>query len=219
MSSANKQLKRAKRAKDKAKQARVVRSNHPTPAPIVPDYFMPDFLAPEYDDEDIDDDLLLETYVEPELLETMDDEEREAMVALLRDDSEVTITEDELLLLDIFEAPAPEPTEEQRLDHFAALKLAEEHGLHALLLAFARGPVAAHALYNIDFNHYGDILQNTIGSYLGWAHGLDEPTVRTRIDSDDFREALRDAYSEIEGEMIIQQYTTGGRKQDEPAQD
>ncbi|NBB09045.1 hypothetical protein [Pseudomonas sp. SLFW] len=219
MPSAQKQQKRAKRAKDKAKQGRVARHSPQAADPIVPDYFMPDLLPEEYYEEDIDDDVLLEAYVDPELLASMDDEEREAMAALLRDDSEVTITEEELLLLDVFETPAPEPTKKQRRDHFEALKLAEQDGLHALLLAFARGPVAAHALYNIDFDKYDDILLGTIGSYLQWAHGLNEETVRTRINSDEFREALCNVYSEIEEQTLIEQYTTGGSKQDEAGQD
>jgi hypothetical protein len=38
MASANKQQKRAKRAKSKAKESRVARHNPQTPNPIVPDY-------------------------------------------------------------------------------------------------------------------------------------------------------------------------------------
>lgn len=75
MSSANKQQKRAKRAKTKAKQLRVSRQNPLIPTPIVPDYFMPDFLSPE--DEAVND-LLMPTYLEPDILESLDDEESTA---------------------------------------------------------------------------------------------------------------------------------------------
>ncbi|WP_268799098.1 hypothetical protein [Pseudomonas huanghezhanensis] len=81
MASPSKQQKRAKRAKSKAKDLRVARQNPQTPAPIVPDYFMPDFLP--YDAEMTDDELLLQAYVDPEIIATMDDEEREAAVAYL----------------------------------------------------------------------------------------------------------------------------------------
>ena len=200
MSSANKQQKRAKRAKTKAKQSRVARQNPHTATPIVPDYFMPDFLSPDVALDE--DDLLLEAYVEPELLETLNDEEREAMKALLTGDMTGLPTEDEMQLNEVYERPAPEPSEEQRIAHFEALKQAELEGEHALLSAFARGPVAAHALYNSDFNHYDDILVNSLGAYWRWAHGLDEEAVRARIVNDDFYEAFRDVLGEIEEEMI-----------------
>jgi len=211
MSSANKQQKRAKRAKTKAKQNRVARQNLHAGVPIVPDYFMPDFVSA--DDTLDDDELLLEAYVEPEILETMDDTEREAMKVFLSGDPSELPTEDEMMLLDVYEEPAPAPSEEQRIRHFEALKQAELEGEHALLSAFARGPIAAHALYNIDFNDYEDILINTLGAYWVWAHGLDDEAVRARIVNDDFYEAFRDVLSEIEDESIAR-LISGEKKYD-----
>lgn len=216
MSSANKQQKRAKRAKTKAKQLRVSRQNPQIPTPIVPDYFMPDFLAPE--DEAVED-LLMQTYLEPDILESLDDDERAALKALMAGDDEDMPTEDEMLLWEVFDHAAPPPTEEQRLAHFEHLKEAEQEGEHALLLAFARGPVAAHALYDIDFDDYEDILLETLGAYWMWAHGLDERSVRARIDSDAFYQALRAALREIEEESTARLLSAHGKKNDEPARD
>jgi hypothetical protein len=217
MASANKQQKRAKRAKTKAKQGRIERQSSQSATPVVPDYFMPDFLSTE--DDGLDVDTFLEMYVDPEILESMDDEEREAMKAAIRGDSSGLPTEDEMLLMDLYESPAPEPTAEQRVAHFHELKLAEQNGEHVLLLAFARGPVAAHALYDIDFANYVEILMSTLGAYWMWAHGLDEQAARARIDNEDFFEAFRDALGEIEDEAVLRAYTTAGNKPDESAQD
>lgn len=205
MSSANKQQKRAKRAKAKAKQARIERQHPHTPLPVVPDYFMPDFLP---DNEDLDDETLLQIYVDPETLESMDEDEREDMKALLRGDMEGMATEDEMMLDEVYEQPAPAPTESQRIAHYEELRQAELQGEDALLSAFARGPIAAHALHNIDFNDYETILINTLGAYWKWAHGLDEQAIRARIVNDDFYEAFRDALGAIEEEQILQMLTT-----------
>jgi len=217
LASANKQHKRAKRAKTKAKQGRVERHNPQSATPIVPDYFMPDFFSSEA--EDLDEDLPLAMHVEPEILEGMDDEERAAVRSLMKGDTDGLPTEDEMRLWEVFESPAPQPSDEQRVAHFHELKLAEQNGEHVLLLAFARGPVAAHALYDIDFANYVEILMNTLGAYWMWAHGLDEHAARARIDNEDFFEAFRDALGEIEDEAVLRTYTTAGNKPDEPAQD
>lgn len=200
MASVNKQQKRAKRAKTKAKENRVARQDFHAPTPIVPDYFMPDLLP---FDEEIDNDVILEGYLDPELLETMDDEEREAMAALLRGEDVEMSTEDELLLIDAYLNPAPEPSDEQRITHYEELKQAELEGEEALLSAFTRGPIAAHAFYNIDFDNYDDILVSTLGAYWVWAHGLDEQAVRARIVNDDFYEGMRNALRKIEDESIM----------------
>jgi hypothetical protein len=217
MASANKQQKRAKRAKTKAKQGRIERQNPQSATPIVPDYFMPDFFST--DDEDLDEDTLLEMYIEPEILESMDDEERAAMRSLIRGDTDGLPTEDELLLWEVFDSPAPQPSGEQRIAHFHELKLAEQNGEHVLLLAFARGPVAAHALYDIDFDNYVEILTSTLGAYWIWAHGLDEQAARARIDNEDFFEAFRDALAEIDDAAFLRAYTRASNKPDEPGQD
>jgi hypothetical protein len=126
MASVSKQQKRAKRAKTKAKEQRVARQHPQTPDPIVPDYFMPDFFS-EDDAELLDDDTLLKNFVEPDILETMDEEEREAMAAVIRgEDIGVSLTEDEMLLMEVYHSPAPEPSQEQRLAHYEVLKLAEQ---------------------------------------------------------------------------------------------
>lgn len=214
MASTSKQQKRAKRAKDKAKQQRIDRQKAHTSTPIVPDYFMPDF--PEYDEAT---DLLLASYLDPEILDGMDDEERAAVKALMMGDDEDMPTEDEMLLWEVFEAPAPAPSDEQRIAHYEALKVAEQESQHAMLLAFANGPVAAHGLHDIDFDNYIDILVNTLGAYWMWAHGLDEESVRAKIDNDDFFEAFREALREIEEEAILRDFAAQKKKSDEPEQD
>ncbi len=219
MASVSKQQKRAKRAKTKAKEQRVARQHPQTPNPIVPDYFMPDFFS---DDEAslLDDDTLLKNFVEPDILETMDEEEREAMAAVIRGEAgEMSITEDEMLLTEVYQSPAPEPSQEQRLAHYEVLKHAEQQGFLDLLDAFARGPIAAHALYDIDFDNYLDVLVNTLGAYMMWAHGLDEATVRARIHDDDFYEAFRAVLDEIEMESTMEMLGIDRNKYDEPAQD
>ena len=218
MASVTKQQKRAKRAKTKAKEQRVARQHPQTPDPIVPDYFMPDFFSE--DDAELDDDTLLKNFVEPDILETMDEEEREAMAAVIRgEDIGMSITEDEMLLMEVYQSPAPEPSQEQRLAHYEALKLAEQKGFLDLLDAFAKGPIAAHAFYDFDFDNYLDVLVNTLGAYMMWAHGLDEATVRARIHDDDFYEAFRAILSEIEMESTMEMLGIDRNKHDEPAQD
>lgn len=219
MASVSKQQKRAKRAKTKAKAQRVARQHPQTVNPIVPDYFMPDFLS---DDEAalLDDDTLLKNFVEPDILETMDEEAREAMAAVIRgEDIEMSLTEDEMLLMEVYQSPAPLPSQEQRLAHYEVLKLAEQQGPLDLLDAFARGPIAAHAFYDINFDDYLDVLVNTLGAYWMWAHGLDEATVRARIHDDDFYEAFRAVLDEIEMESTLEMLGVDRNKHDEPAQD
>lgn len=219
MASVSKQQKRAKRAKTKAKAQRVARQHPQTVNPIVPDYFMPDFLS---DDEAalLDDDTLLKNFVEPDILETMDEEAREAMAAVIRgEDIEMSLTEDEMLLMEVYHSPAPLPSQEQRLAHYEVLKLAEQQGPLDLLDAFARGPIAAHAFYDINFDDYLDVLVNTLGAYWMWAHGLDEATVRARIHDDDFYEAFRAVLDEIEMESTLEMLGADRNKHDEPAQD
>ena len=219
MASVTKQQKRAKRAKTKAKEQRVARQHPQTPDPIVPDYFMPDFFS---DDEAslLDDDTLLKNFVEPDSLETMDEEEREAMAAVIRgEDIGMSITEDEMLLMEVYQSPAPEPSQKQRLAHYEVLKVAEQKGFLDLLDAFAKGPIAAHAFYDFDFDNYLDVLVNTLGAYMMWAHGLDEATVRARIHDDDFYEAFRAILSEIEMESTMEMLGIDRNKHDEPAQD
>ncbi len=219
MASVSKQQKRAKRAKTKAKAQRVARQHPQTVNPIVPDYFMPDFLS---DDEAalLDDDTLLKNFVEPDILETMDEEAREAMAAVIRgEDIEMSLTEDEMLLMEVYQSPAPLPSQEQRLAHYEVLKLAEQQGPLDLLDAFARGPIAAHAFYDINFDDYLDVLVNTLGAYWMWAHGLDEAAVRARIHDDDFYEAFRAVLDEIEMESTLEMLGVDRNKHDEPAQD
>lgn len=219
MASVSKQQKRAKRAKTKAKEQRVARQHPQTPDPIVPDYFMPDFFSDD-EAELLDDDTLLKNFVEPDILETMDEEEREAMAAVIRGEAgEMSITEDEMLLTEVYQSPAPEPSQEQRLAHYEVLKRAEQQGFLDLLDAFARGPIAAHAFYDIDFDNYLDVLVNTLGAYMMWAHGLDEATVRARIHDDDFYEAFRAVLDEIEMESTLEMLGIDRNKHDEPAQD
>ena len=219
MASVSKQQKRAKRAKTKAKEQRVARQHPQTPAPIVPDYFMPDFFSDD-EAELLDDETLLKNFVEPDILETMDEEEREAMAAVIRGEAgEMSITEDEMLLTEVYESPAPEPSQEQRLAHYEVLKRAEQQGFLDLLDAFARGPIAAHAFYDIDFDNYLEVLVNTLGAYMMWAHGLDEATVRARIHDDDFYEAFRAVLGEIEMESTMEMLGIDRNKHDEPAQD
>lgn len=218
MASVSKQQKRAKRAKTKAKEQRVARQHPQTPDPIVPDYFMPDFFSE--DDAELDDDTLLKNFVEPDILEAMDEEEREAMAAVIRgEDIGMSITEDEMLLMEVYQSPAPEPCQEQRLAHYEVLKVAEQRGFLDLLDAFAKGPIAAHAFYDFDFDDYLDVLVNTLGAYMMWAHGLDEATVRARIHDDDFYEAFRAILSEIEMESTMEMLGIDRNKHDEPAQD
>ena len=218
MASVSKQQKRAKRAKTKAKEQRVARQHPQTPDPIVPDYFMPDFFSE--DDAELDDDTLLKNFVEPDILETMDEEEREAMAAVIRgEDIGMSITEDEMLLMEVYQSPAPEPSQEQRLAHYEVLKLAEQKGFLDLLDAFAKGPIAAHAFYDFNFDDYLDVLVNTLGAYMMWAHGLDEATVRARIHDDDFYEAFRAILSEIEMESTMEMLGIDRNKHDEPGQD
>ncbi|MGI3747935.1 MAG: hypothetical protein ACRYF8_20825 [Janthinobacterium lividum] len=218
MASVSKQQKRAKRAKTKAKEQRVARQHPQTPDPIVPDYFMPDFFSE--DDAKLDDDTLLKNFVEPDILEAMDEEEREAMAAVIRgEDIGMSITEDEMLLMEVYQSPAPEPSQEQRLAHYEVLKVAEQRGFLDLLDAFAKGPIAAHAFYDFDFDDYLDVLVNTLGAYMMWAHGLDEATVRARIHDDDFYEAFRAILSEIEMESTMEMLGIDRNKHDEPAQD
>jgi hypothetical protein len=219
MASVSKQQKRAKRAKTKAKEQRVARQHPQTHDPIVPDYFMPDFFS---DDEAalLDDDTLLENFVEPDILETMDEEEREAMAAVIRGEAiGMSLTEDEMLLEEVYQSPAPQPSQEQRIAHYEALKLAERQGSLDLLDAFARGPIAAHAFYNIDFDHYLDVLVNTLGAYWMWAHGWDEATIRARIHDDDFYEAFRAILGEIEMEATMRMLGIDRNEHDEPAED
>lgn len=211
MASTSKQQKRAKRAKDKARQQRIERQKAHTPTPIVPDYFMPDFLEGS-------DDVLLDDYFDPEVLQNMNAEERDAVASLMRGENEDLPTEDELLLWEVFAAPAPAPSEEQRIAHYDALKVAEQESQHALLLAFAKGPLAAHALHKVDFDEYIDILANTLGAYWMWAHGLDKKSVRAKIDNDDFLAAFREALHEI-GEEILRDFTARDKKSDGPEQD
>lgn len=219
MASVNKQQKRAKRAKTKAKEQRVARQHPQTPDPIVPDYFMPDFFSDD-EAELLDDDTLLGNYVEPDILESMDEEERAVMAAVIRGEADVTsITEDEMLLMEVYQSPAPAPSQEQRLAHYQVLKLAEQQGFLDLLDAFARGPIAAHALYDIDFDDYLDVLVSTLGAYWTWAHGLDDATIRARIHDDDFYEAFRAILSEIEMESTLEMLGIDRNKHDEPAQD
>lgn len=219
MASVSKQQKRAKRAKTKAKEQRVARQHPQTPNPIVPDYFMPDFFSGD-ETELLDDDTLLENFVEPDILESMDEEEREAMAAVIRGEADVlSITEDEMLLTEVYQSPAPEPSQEQRLAHYEVLKHAEQQGFLDLLDAFARGPIAAHAFYDIDFDNYLDVLVSTLGAYMMWAHGLDEATVRARIHDDDFYEAFRAVLDEIEMESTMEMLGIDRNKYDEPAQD
>lgn len=219
MASVSKQQKRAKRAKTKAKEQRVARQHPQTPDPIVPDYFMPDFFSDD-EAELLDDETLLKNFVEPDILETMDEEEREAMAAVIRGEAgEMSITEDEMLLTEVYESPAPEPSQEQRLAHYEVLKRAEQQGFLDLLDAFARGPIAAHAFYDIDFENYLDVLVNTLGAYMMWAHGLDEATVRARIHDDDFYEAFRAVLGEIEMESTMEMLGIDRNKHDEPDQD
>lgn len=219
MASVSKQQKRAKRAKTKAKEQRVARQHPQTPDPIVPDYFMPDFFS-EDDAELLDDDTLLKNFVEPDILETMDEEEREAMAAVIRgEDIGMSLTEDEMLLMEVYQSPAPEPSQEQRLAHYEVLKFAEQKGFLDLLDAFAKGPIAAHAFYDFDFDDYLDVLVNTLGAYMMWAHGLDKATVRARIHDDDFYEAFRAILSEIEMESTMEMLGIDRNKHDEPAQD
>jgi hypothetical protein len=218
MASVSKQQKRAKRAKTKAKEQRVARQHPQTPDPIVPDYFMPDFFSE--DDAELDDDTLLKNFVEPDILEAMDEEEREAMAAVIRgEDIGMSITEDEMLLMEVYQSPAPEPSQEQRLAHYEVLKVAEQKGFLDLLDAFAKGPIAAHAFYDFNFDDYLDVLVNTLGAYMMWAHGLDEATVRARIHDDDFYEAFRAILSEIEMESTMEMLGIDRNKHDEPAQD
>ncbi|MDC6379045.1 hypothetical protein BW687_002500 [Pseudomonas graminis] len=218
MASVSKQQKRAKRAKTKAKEQRVARQHPQTPDPIVPDYFMPDFFSE--DDAELDDVTLLKNFVEPDILETMDEEEREAMAAVIRGEAdETSITEDEMLLMEVYQSPAPEPSQEQRLAHYEVLKVAEQKGFLDLLDAFAKGPIAAHAFYDFNFDDYLDVLVNTLGAYMMWAHGLDEATVRARIHDDDFYEAFRAILSEIEMESTMEMLGIDRNKHDEPAQD
>lgn len=218
MASVSKQQKRAKRAKTKAKEQRVARQHPQTPDPIVPDYFMPDFFSE--DDAELDDDTLLKNFVEPDILETMDEEEREAMAAVIRGEAdEMSITEDEMLLMEVYQSPAPEPSQEQRLAHYEVLKVAEQKGFLDLLDAFAKGPIAAHAFYDFNFDDYLDVLVNTLGAYMMWAHGLDEATARARIHDDDFYEAFRAVLGEIEMESTMEMLGIDRNKYDEPAQD
>lgn len=219
MASVSKQQKRAKRAKTKAKEQRVARQHPQTPNPIVPDYFMPDFFSDD-ETELLDDETLLENFVEPDILESMDEEEREAMAAVIRGEADVlSITEDEMLLMEVYQSPAPEPSHEQRLAHYEVLKRAEQQGFLDLLDAFSRGPIAAHALYDIEFDDYLDILVSTLGAYWMWADGLDEATVRARIHDDDFYEAFRAILEEIEMESTLEMLGIDRNKYDEPAQD
>lgn len=219
MASVSKQQKRAKRAKTKAKEQRVARQHPQTPNPIVPDYFMPDFFSGD-ETSLLDDDTLLKNFVEPDILETMDEEEREAMAAVIRGEGiGMSITEDEMLLTEVYQSPAPEPSQEQRLAHYEELKRGEQQGFLDLLDAFARGPIAAHAFYDIDFDNYLDVLVNTLGAYMMWAHGLDEATVRARIHDDDFYEAFRAVLGEIEMESTMEMLGIDRNKYDEPAQD
>ena len=219
MASVSKQQKRAKRAKTKAKEQRVARQHPQTPDPIVPDYFMPDFFL-EDDAELLDDDTLLKNFVEPDILEAMDEEEREAMAAVIRGEAdEMSITEDEMLLMEVYQSPAPEPSQEQRLAHYEVLKVAEQKGFLDLLDAFAKGPIAAHAFYDFHFDDYLDVLVKTLGAYMMWAHGLDEATVRARIHDDDFYEAFRAILSEIEMESTMEMLGIDRNKHDEPGQD
>ncbi len=219
MASVSKQQKRAKRAKTKAKAQRVARQHPQTHDPIVPDYFMPDFFSDD-DAALLDDDTLLKNFVEPDILENMDEEEREAMAAVIRgEDIGMALTEDEMLLLEVYQTPAPEPSQAQRLAHYEALKLAEQQGPLDLLDAFARGPIAAHAFYDINFDDYLDVLVNTLGAYWMWAHGLDEAAVRARIHDDDFYEAFRAVLDEIEMESTLEMLGVDRNKHDEPAQD
>jgi hypothetical protein len=219
MASVTKQQKRAKRAKTKAKEQRVARQHPQTPDPIVPDYFMPDFFS-EDDAELLDDDTLLKNFVEPDILEAMDEEEREAMAAVIRgEDIGMSLTEDEMLLMEVYQSPAPEPSQEQRLAHYEVLKVAEQKGFLDLLDAFAKGPIAAHAFYDFHFDDYLDVLVKTLGAYMMWAHGLDEATVRARIHDDDFYEAFRAILSEIEMESTMEMLGIDCNKHDEPGQD
>lgn len=87
MASVSKQQKRAKRAKTKAKEQRVARQHPQTPDPIVPDYFMPDFFSDD-EAELLDDDTLLKNFIEPDILESMDEETREAMAAVIRGEAD-----------------------------------------------------------------------------------------------------------------------------------
>ena len=179
---------------------------------------MPDFFSE--DDAELDDDTLLKNFVEPDILETMDEEEREAMAAVIRgEDIGMSITEDEMLLMEVYQSPAPEPSQEQRLAHYEVLKVAEQKGFLDLLDAFAKGPIAAHAFYDFHFDDYLDVLVNTLGAYMMWAHGLDEATVRARIHDDDFYEAFRAILSEIEMESTMEMLGIDRNKHDEPGQD
>jgi hypothetical protein len=212
VASTSKQQKRAKRAKDKARQQRIERQKAHTPTPIVPDYFMPDFLEGS-------DDALLADYFDLEILQGMDAEQLDAIASLMRDEKEGLPTDDEMLLWEVFAAPAPAPSEEQRIAHYEALKVAEQESQHALLVAFAKGPIAAHALHDIDFDDYIDILVNTLGAYWIWAYGLDEESVRAKINNVDFYEAFREALGEIEEEAILRKFAAQRKKPDEAEQD
>jgi len=198
MASPSKEQKRAKRAKAKAKELRIARNNPHTPAPIVPDYFMPDF-APFEEDEDDAEQL---QYMDEEFLADLDEEEVEDMKALLSGDLDGISTEDQMLLDEVYEQPAQEPSAEQRMAHFQELKQAEREGRDALLLAFVKGPVAAHALFDINFADYAEILLGTIGAYWMWSEGIDEQTARDRIVNDEFYEAMRDALGQAEEDAI-----------------
>jgi len=179
---------------------------------------MPDFLADE--DEEIDDtDLLLETYVETDILADMDEEELEALRALMAGDTSGLPSEEELVLMDVYLSSAPEPSQAQRLAHFETLKQAEQQGQRALLMAFAKGPVAAHALYDIDMEQYDEMLIDTLGAYWSWAHGLDEATIRSRIVNDEFHEAFFDVLEFIGDEQLSQTYPANEMKGDESDQD
>lgn len=212
--------KRARRAKAKAKEARLARQNPQPSTPIVPDYFMPDLgSVDDYDEEFEVDDEFLESCSDPEILTSMDDEERQTLKDLMNGTVDDLPTEDEMLFDEVFTSPGPEPTEDQRIAHYEQLKHAEQEGQHALLTAFIKGPVAAHALFEIDFEKYVDVLAASLGGYWQWAHALDEQSIRARIDNDDFFEALREVLSEIEEEEILKLYETSGKKDDEPGQD
>lgn len=217
MASANKQQKRAKRAKDKAKQQRMARQNPQALAPIVPDYFMPDFLDP--DDEELDNNLLLESYLEPEVLAEMTDEEREAAIALLDGGDGEIHSELEILLWEVYRSAAPAPTEAQCIAHYEELMKAEAAGEEEFLMTFAKGPIAAHSLHNIDFANFPDILVNTLGAYWKWAHGLDDQTIRMRIDNDDFYESFYEVLCEIEDEALMGEFSIDQKKPGESAQD
>ncbi|HEY0286814.1 MAG TPA: hypothetical protein VGC62_07355 [Pseudomonas sp.] len=194
MSSPQKQQKRAKRAKAKAKQQRIARSGvAPNPDDAFPSFNDMLGFGDDLDDEDA---LGLLDAIDPELRESLTDEELEALKALHRgDEIEIDMTEEEMIMSGLFLDPAEAPSDQQRLEHYEELKAIESQGQQAVLTAFLNGPVAAHVFQTFTFEDLDDILVKTLGDYWLSTHGTPKEAAIARVESDDFRadflEALR----------------------------